>query len=206
MFAEEALRQRPFLRKLAGVFEEGMHPGNAAFGVLVLDAVAGLRVVFHDLAGADAALGVNLVEDDGAFAGDADAVFLDEGGDRYRVEEGTEEGDEVGVNRRADGPGDDVVGDGVHPFTLVHLVHPVYGSVRVDRRGVFGMVAEVFPGRVVVAAGGFVVAAADVVGQGLIILIDIEREAAFPAATGASMTATYPRILLELILVFHCFG
>ena len=87
VFAEEALYQRPFLRKLACVFHQGMHPGDAAFGVLVLDAVAGLGVVFHDLAGPAASLDVNLVEDDGFLTRDPDAVFLDEGGNRYRVEE-----------------------------------------------------------------------------------------------------------------------
>ena len=206
VLAEEALGQRPFLRELAGVFEEGVYPGDAAFGVLVLDAVAGVGVVFHDFAGAASALNVYLVEDNGTVAGDTDAVFLDEGGNGDGVEEGAEEGAEIGVKGGADAPGNDVGGDGVHPFTLVHLVHPVHGSVRVDRRGEPGMVVEVFPGRVVVAAGGFMVAAADVVGQGLIILIDIEREAAFSAATGAGVAATYPRIFLELILVFHCFG
>ena len=56
VFAEEALRERPFLWELAGVFEEGMYPGDTAFGVLVLDTVAGLGVVFHYFSGADAAL------------------------------------------------------------------------------------------------------------------------------------------------------
>ena len=115
VFAEETLRQRPFLRELAGVFEEGMYPGDSAFGVLVLDAVAGLRVVFHDFASTDAALGVNLVEDDGFLTRDPDAVFLDEGGNRYRVKEGAEEGDEIRVEGGADAPGNNVVRYGVFP-------------------------------------------------------------------------------------------
>lgn len=101
MFAEEALGERPFLRELAGVLKEGVHPGDAAFGVLVLDAVAGLRVVFHDFAGADAALGVDLVEDDGPFSGDTDAVFVDEAFEDDGVKDGGEEAGEV---RRTVGP------------------------------------------------------------------------------------------------------
>ena len=124
VFAEEALCQRPFLRKLACVFHQGMHPGDAAFGVLVLDAVAGLGVVFHDLAGPAASLDVNLVEDDGFLTRDPDAVFLDEGGNRYRVEEGAEEGDEIRVEGGADAPGNNVVRD------CVHFVHAVHGGRR----------------------------------------------------------------------------
>ena len=113
MCAEEALGERPFLRELAGVFEEGMHPGDAAFGVLVLDAVAGFGVVFHDFACADAALGVDLVEDDVAFAGDADAVFVDEAFEDDGVEEGGEETGEVRRAVRSEGLGHDVLGERV---------------------------------------------------------------------------------------------
>ena len=114
MFAEQALRQRPFLGELACIFHQGMHPGDSAFGVLVFDAVAGLGVVLHDLPGPASALCVNLVEDDGLLTRDPDAVFLDEGGNRYRVKKGAEECDEIGVKGRADAPGDNVVRDGVH--------------------------------------------------------------------------------------------
>ena len=124
VFAEEALCERPFLREQAGVFHQGMHPGDAAFGVLVLDAVAALGVVFHDLAGPASALDVNLVEDDGFLTRDPDAVFLDEGGNRYRVKEGAEESDEIRVEGGADAPGNNVVRDGVH------FVHSVDGWTR----------------------------------------------------------------------------
>lgn len=132
VFAEEALRQRPFLRELAGVFEEGVHPGDFVGRVLVLDAVAGLGVVFHDFAGADAALDVNLVEDDGTVAGDSDAVFVDEAFEDDGVEEGGEEAGEVGGEVWAEGLGDDVFGEGVH---FVHRVHYVYPFLRGGRFG-----------------------------------------------------------------------
>ena len=124
VFAEEALRERPFLWELAGVFEEGMYPGDTAFGVLVLDTVAGLGVVFHYFSGADAALKVNLVEDDGTVASDADAVFVDEAFEDDGVKDG---GKELGEVRRAvgsQGLGHDVLGE------RVHFVHRVDGWTR----------------------------------------------------------------------------
>ena len=98
VFAEEALGELPFLGKLAGVFHQGMYPGDAAFGVLVFDAVAGLGVVLHHLAGAASAFSVDLVEDDGPFAGDAEAVFIDQAFEDDGVEEGGEEAGEVAVD------------------------------------------------------------------------------------------------------------
>ena len=98
VFAEEALAELPFLGKLAGVFHQGVYPGDAAFGVLVLDAVAGLGVVFHYFAGAYAALDVNLVEDDGSVTGDADAVFIDQAFEDDGVEDGGEEAGEVAMD------------------------------------------------------------------------------------------------------------
>ena len=127
VFAEEALGQCPFLRELARVFHQGVYPGDAAFGVFVFDAVAGLGVVFHHFAGAASALNVNLVENDGFLACDSDAVFLDEGGNRYRVKKGAEECDEIGVEGGTDAPCYDFVGDGVH---FVHLVQAVHGGRR----------------------------------------------------------------------------
>ena len=129
VLSEQALCQRPFLRKLACVFHQGMHPGDATFGVFVFDAVAGLGIVFHDLAGPASALDVNLVEDDGFLTRDPDAVLLDEGGNRYRVKKGAEKGDEIGVEGGADAPGNNVVRDGVH---FVHSVDGWTGWTLVD--------------------------------------------------------------------------
>ena len=226
VLTEQALCQRPFLRKLAGVFEEGMHPGDAAFGVLVLDAVAGLGIVFHDLAGAASALDVNLVEDDGFLTRDPDAVFLDEGGNRYRVKKGAEKGDEIGVEGGADAPGNNVVRDGVH---FVHRVDGWTGWTLVDRlrfpvgpgmtgdfsaalemtiivlaRPGFRVVLEVLAGGVVVAAAGLVVASANGLVERIAVVVDVEGEAALPATAGASVTGGRACIFLEVIVVFHC--
>ena len=214
VLTEEALCQRPFLRELAGVFEEGMHPGDAAFGVLVLDAVAGLGVVLHDFAGADAALGVNLVEDDGAFAGDTDAVFVDEAFEDDGVKEGGEETGEVRRAVRPEGLGHDVLGERVHfvhrvdgwtGWTLVDgFIQPVRGLAPVLGIGPgFRMVLEVLTGGVVVVAAGFVVASAYVVGQWLALAVDVEGEAAFAAAIGAGVAGGGACVFLEVVFVVH---
>lgn len=206
VFAEETLSQRPVLRQLPGVFHQRVYPGDAAFGVLVFDAVAGLGVVFHHFAGAYAALGVYLVEDDGAVAGDAEAVFLDEGCDGDGVKEGAKEGDEVGVVVGADAPGYDVGGNRVHfvhrcgrvdRWTLVdRLRFPVGPGMTGDfstslemtiivlTGSGFGVVLEVLAGGVVVAAPGFVVTSTNGFVWGLACGIDINCEAALPAAMG----------------------
>ena len=75
VFAEQALGKRPVLGQLPGILEHGMDPGDATFGVLVLDAVAGLGVVFHNLAGADAAFYIYLIEDDILRSCDAQLIF-----------------------------------------------------------------------------------------------------------------------------------
>ena len=215
VLTEEALRQRPFLRKLAGVFHQGMHPGDAAFGVLVLDAVAGLGVVFHHFARPASALDVYLVEDDGFLTRDPDTVFLDEGGNRYRVKKGAKKSDEVGVEGGADAPGNNVVRDGVH---FVHSVYGWTGWTLVDRfvqplRGlppVFGigsgfrMVPEVLSWSVVIVAAGFVVAPANGFVKGLAVVIDVKGEAALPATVWAGVTGGGAGVFLKMIVKFHC--
>ena len=75
-------------------------------------------VVFHNLACAAAAEFVDLEEDGGSGAGDADAVFFDEGLDGHRVDDGLEEGDEVGVLIEADATVHHVVRDGAEILRL----------------------------------------------------------------------------------------
>ena len=214
VLAEQALRERPFLWELARVFEEGVYPGDSAFGVFVLDAVACLRVIFHDFAGADAALNVNLVEDDGTVAGDSDAVFVDETFQDDGVKDG---GQELGEIRRAVGPqslGHDVFRERVH---FVHWVDWWTGWTTVDGFveplgslapvfGVWfgvGVVLEVLAGGVVVAAAGFVVASAYSLVQGLVVGVNVEREAALAAAGGAGVAGGGAGIFLEVVFVVH---
>jgi len=192
-----------------------MHPGDAAFGVFVFDAVASLGIVFHDLAGPASAMDVNLVEDDGFLTRDPDAVLLDEGGNRYRVKDGAEKGDEIGVEGGADAPGNNVVRDGVH---FVHSVDGwtwwtlVDGFIQPLRSltPVFGvgsglrMVLEVLARGVMVVAAGFVVASANGLVERIAVVVDIEGEATLPATAGASMTGGGACVFLEVIVVFHC--
>lgn len=109
MLAEQALRERPVLRQLAGLLHQGMHPGDAPGHILVLDAMSCLAVVFHHLARPATAELVNLEEDHVAGAGDADAVFLDQFVDRRGFDDGFQEGHQVGIVVEADAAGNHVV-------------------------------------------------------------------------------------------------
>ena len=215
VFAEEALAELPFLGKLAGVFHQGVYPGDAAFGVLVLDPVAGLGVVFHHLAGAYAALDVNLVEDDGTVTGDAEAVFIDQAFENDGVEDGGEEAGEVAMDGGAQALCHDLGRYGVH---LVHLSTGVYGWTGVDaaleplwglapvfaRRTGLRVVPEVFPGRVVVVAGGFVVASANGLVQEFSFGVDVAGEGVLCAAVGAGVAACRAGVALQGVVVFVC--
>ena len=70
--------------------------------------MASLRVVADDLAGTNAALRVNLVEDSVLGLGDAQPVGLHQALDGLFREEGLQEGDEVGFRVEADGLSDQV--------------------------------------------------------------------------------------------------
>ena len=62
VLAEEALRELPVGRELAGLLHQGVNPGDAVVLALVLDAVAGLGIVFHNLPGTAPAADVQLEE------------------------------------------------------------------------------------------------------------------------------------------------
>lgn len=74
-----------------------MNPVDASGFVFVLDAVAGLRIIENHLAGAAAALDVQLEEDDGSGARGPQPVFVDEALNDERVEDGVQEADELGL-------------------------------------------------------------------------------------------------------------
>ena len=110
VLSEQALREIPGGGQLPGLAHQGMNPRDAGRGIWIFDAVAGLGVVLHDLAGAAPAFDVELEEDGGPVAGHADAVVFDEGFDGGGWQDGAKEGDEVGVAVGAHGAFD--VGDG----------------------------------------------------------------------------------------------
>lgn len=83
-----------------------MSPGDAAFCVFVFDAVAGVGVVFHYFACADLAVDVDLEEDCVSGAGYSYFVAVDESVNGFRIEYGSEKGNEVAVDVVADGAGD----------------------------------------------------------------------------------------------------
>ena len=85
VLSEEALPDRPALRQEAFLFEAGVYPVNGDAGIF--DAMAGLRVVLDDLAGADATFPVNLVKDSSAVLGDSQSVAVHEHLDGVGVED-----------------------------------------------------------------------------------------------------------------------
>ena len=192
MFSKQALREVPGRRQLPCLAHQGMHPRDAGRDVRVFDAVAGLGIILHDFAGTAAAFDVELEEDGGTIAGDADTVVFDEGFDGGGWQDGAEEGDQVGVAVGADGAFDVGDGDGAEGFGL-----------RWDRLGLLrcsvkpGMtkirvIGEVLLRSIVVAAGGGVVAAADVVGELRAGFVDVERETVRLVAAGTGIAGGRP--------------
>ena len=107
MLAEEALGELPGFRKVATLFEAGMHPVHGDGGIL--DSVASLGIVADNLAGAAVAALVYLVEDGGEVFGDADAVLAYQTDDGLFVEERLEELQEEAARVEAESPADDVI-------------------------------------------------------------------------------------------------
>ena len=196
VFAEQALREFPVGRQLTGLFHQGVNPGDAAGNVGIFDAMTCFRVVFHNLARTAAAQGVDLEEDGGTGACDADAVFVDERLDHHRVDDRAEEGDKVGVLVEADAAVHDVVGNGAEGlrFRLLEpdgvFVSPVLSWLQV------WMVGEVLLWSVVVAAAGLVIAAAYGFVERVSGFIDIEREAAFPSTGWTGVAGRYVGVFL----------
>lgn len=112
VLAEEALGELPAGRELAGAFHQGVDPADAEGCAGVFDPSACGGVVFHDLAGSDAACGVYLEVDDVAGAGDSEAVGVCEGGYGVLGEDGAQECGEGAGDVLADGAAEDVLRDG----------------------------------------------------------------------------------------------
>lgn len=116
MLPEQALRQVPGSGQLPGLAHQGMNPGDARRRIGIFDAMAGLGVILHNLAGPAPAFDVELEEDGGPVAGDADTVVFDEGFDSRCRQDGAKEGNEVRVAVGADGAFDVGDGDGAEGF------------------------------------------------------------------------------------------
>ena len=89
MLAEEALGELPGFRKVATLFEAGMHPVHGDGGIL--ESVASLGIVADNLPCAAVSALVYLVENGGEVFGDADAVLVHQADDGLLVEECLEE-------------------------------------------------------------------------------------------------------------------
>lgn len=107
VLSEEALPDRPALGQEAFLLEVGVYPVDGDSGIF--DAMAGLGVVLDDLAGADTALQVNLVEDGCVVLGDSQAVPVHEHLDGVCVEDAVEEREEVAYRIQTNGLGDEVL-------------------------------------------------------------------------------------------------
>ena len=194
MLSEEALGELPGFRKVATLFEAGMHPVNGDGGVL--DAVASLRIVADYLAGAAVAALVYLVENGGEVFGDADAVLVHQADDGLLVEERLEELQEEAARVEAESPADDVIREVVGRlgrsrgnlallWRRLLLRRPLPAPVRLPE---FRMLFEVVGRRLVVGAGGLVVAAAYSGIKDFAGIIDVGTEAVRPVAGRAGQT------------------
>ena len=161
--------------------------------------MAGLGVVLHDLAGAATALEVELEEDDIAIGSDAETVVDDQHFDDQGVEECAEEGGEGGVAVGTDGAGDVLEGDGAEGLRMRFRVKPGMTKVKPGMTGNGRMFGEVVAGGLVVAAGGFAVAAADGGMQGPPVGIDVARETVLCAAGRAGVARGGAVVFLEVI-------
>ena len=192
MLTEQALREIPGRRQLPGLAHQGMNPCDSRRCVRIFVAVSGFGVVLHDLPRPAPAFDVELEEDGGPVAGNADAVVFDEGIDGGCRQDGSKEGDEMGVAVGTDGAFDVGDGDGAEGLRLWRdrlglLRCPVKpGMTRVR------MISEILLRGIVISAGAGVVAAADVVGELVAGLVDVEREALFVAAPGTDVPGGRP--------------
>ena len=73
VLSEKALLEFPPLRKL--FLQEGVYPGDAARLGFILDALSGIRIVLHHLAGSATTFDVNLEKDDITGPGDANEII-----------------------------------------------------------------------------------------------------------------------------------
>lgn len=196
MASEQALCQRPLLGEHTLLLQQGMHPGDGSRHVGVFDAVASLAVILHHLAGAAAALHINLIEDRVAGAGDADGVLLDEPHYGFHVKDFAQEVEEV-----AEGVGPNRFQDNIHRdgtdatlgFRLRLWVrnNPFLGrfaTALVLGPGLtpFALRRRVFH----VSTGRFVVAASILLADNLVVGIDVRREAVLTATSGAGQAGS----------------
>ena len=91
-------------------------------------------------------------------------------------------------------------------MTIVVEIPRLAALARNDKVAMFRMIMEVLAWGAVVAAGGFVVAAADGFVQWVAVRIDVEGEAAGTAATWAGVTGGWACISLKVVVVFHGFS
>ena len=91
-------------------------------------------------------------------------------------------------------------------MTIVEEIPRLAALARNDKVAMFRMVVEVLAWGAVVAAGRFVVAAADGFVEWVAVGINVEGKAAGTAATWAGVTGGCACISLEVVVVFHCFS
>ena len=180
--------------------------------VLILGVLGLLRrhYAVNDLAPTDAALDVNLVEDDIAVFGDTKEVFSDESEDGVGIKERGEEEQEVGDRIGADGPDYNVARKCVdRSFASLRMTHRFgldWLCLACDPVAVFGVgFAPVgLGGRVFdVSAGGFVVASAVLFTGGTVVFVHVGGEAVFASALGTGPAAGGACVLEKVVTVVH---
>ena len=209
MVAKEALRQLPVFGQKFGVFHQGMHPIDSAFGLFILDAVAGLRIVFHNLAGPAIAVFANLEEDYVTGFRHAKLVVIHEFYHRMVIEKSEQEHREGADDIRPDGFHHDICRDEAKRFLLLlfPFLQSFFQPFRLNLAPVFSVcfrvVTKIVLGLIVVAASAFVVASSDFRIKRLAGFIDIQRKTPFASAGRAGMPCSDTSILLQTKTAIH---
>ncbi len=209
VFSEKALRQLPFLWQSAGPFHQRVNPRYPSFRRLVLDAVAGVPVVFHNFPGPAAALNVNLEEDYIARLRESDSVVSDDLANGLGLNYGAKPGGEVTVPFRSYGSAHNVARNQAERL-LLFLLAPFQSSGQPFRFIVtpvlsreLRMLLEILRRSQVIAAAALVVTSSDGWIKRIAGLIDIQSETALAATARAGVTARRSAILLKTERALH---
>ena len=221
MFAKETLTNRPALRQHSGFLQAGVCPINR--NPDVFHAVAVGRIVLHNLSGTHSALGVDLVENDGAVFGHAKAVIGPQALDSGCIEDCLKKflkrrfwhvSERFGDNLRRQFTNGlarhrahfirtyGVARSRDAPGSIV--LQPVWGMPPVLTLGTgLRVLPEVFGRGLVIGAAGLMVASAYGGVKDIVIIVHVGREAVRALAAGASEPGGFPGIFAEVVLVVH---
>lgn len=184
----------------------------------IFDASAGSGIVLYDFSATSVSVLIDLIEDGRSVFCNSDVVLGDKVPDGIAAEEGAEESDKI-AGMVTDGRavqktrGKIVLphmSDGGRGLRRCRLVFEQIGGLAPGiAPALFRMILKVVLGSVVVGAGGFVIAAADIGSKDFSHVVDVRDETLFATALGTDEAAGRAGIFGQMVGVFHglfCFG